>query len=618
MERISRSSRLDFRNLVVSIKSKTLLHSVSGLASSGDLLAVMGPSGAGKTTLLNALARRIPCDSGTITLNGMPFNKEQRGRLGYVSQTDVFLSNLTLWETLYFTAMIRIPDDVPKQEKIAKIQAIVEILGLQMCLHTIVGDLCHRGLSGGEKKRANIACEILTDPDILLVDEPTSGLDSSSANSLMLQLKQYATKYNKTIIASVHQPSSQIFHMFSNLLLLKEGKMVYFGLADKVLQHFVSLGLTCDKHHNPADFLLQVLTADRSTKADDEGNRANHSLHPIPFGSDIENGHNPTENDRERRIWTSGVELLSVMIKSSDGSTTNCNHVLEEEMASRWPTSLWNQFKLLSWRSYRQSKGRLLHKFEVLLTAFIAAFLSVIFFQVEDSIITVRDRMGLVMSSLLFWSFRIEILTILGFNADRAVLSKDYAAGTYRMLAYYLAKMASEMPLLLVLPFLFNTVVYWMTGLGGVDGYFVFLCIGTLNCLLMQSVAHNLAVLIKDVKLSTMTGNVLILGGLVLGGFLNINPPEWLFWTKYLTLAHYPYAAAMTYILKDMDAVWCNQTSVGIYFKCKSEATEFLTSRDILLGIGVDLPIYCYISTIVLAIFIFNVFGYYALKWKGE
>ena len=228
METKSSTSELFVKDLVVTIKNKDILHGVNTLARSGDLLAVMGPTGSGKTTLLNAIAGKINIASGEITLNGMRYNKQLRRRMGYVHQEDALMTRLTLYESLYFTAMIRIPESVTFDEKQKRIQNVVDSLDIQKCLHTVIGDMSKRGLSGGEKKRANIACELLTDPDILLVDEPTSGLDSSTAHSLMIQLKSYATDYNKTIITTIHQPSSQVYHMFSTLLLLMDGSVSYF------------------------------------------------------------------------------------------------------------------------------------------------------------------------------------------------------------------------------------------------------------------------------------------------------------------------------------------------------------------------------------------------------
>ncbi|XP_033752193.1 ABC transporter G family member 21-like [Pecten maximus] len=617
MDGISNTSTLAFKDVTVAIKSKILLKNVSGFASSGDLLAIMGPTGVGKTTLLNVLAGRIPCHSGAITLNESPFNKALRRRLGYVLQNDIFLSNLTLWETLYFTAMIRLPDEIPKQEKIKEINKIVDSFDLQKCLNTAIGDIAHPGLSGGEKKRASIACELLAAPDILLIDEPTSGLDSSTAHSLMVQLRKYASEHNRTIVATIHQPSSQVFNLFSTLMLLNEGKMAYFGPANRAIEHYAGLGITCGQHQNPADFLLKALSADvikHKNEGDVRGIQSQQQQEEEPKQSGTCGKHNGTLTDTDRGIGTTNVELMQVAVKLPKCHTNDVNN--EREETRRWPTSLWTQFNMLSWRSYKQSKGRILDKFEILLAAMTATYVSVSFFQTENSASTVRDKMGLVMISLIYWAFRMFVMAILGFYDEQAVIRKDRAAGAYRLLAYYLAKITIEIPLIIFVPFLFNTAVYWLSGLGGVDGYLVFVGIGTLNCLLTQRVAHVLGAAIKDPKLGIMTGNVISIGGLVLGGFLKVHPHDWLFWMKYVTLFHYPYAATLTYILKDTPDVWCNQTNAFIYSKCLGNTTEVLTSRDLLIEIGVELPIYCYIMTIVFAILICYVIGYYALKWK--
>ncbi|XP_063397177.1 uncharacterized protein LOC134681470 [Mytilus trossulus] len=257
MKTKSSASMLVVQNLVVLMKNKTILNGINAVAQSGDLLAIMGPSGSGKTTLLDTIAGRVQATSGQITLNGHCLNKQLRCRLGYVLQDDVFMSSLTLSETLHFTAMISIPESVTWKDKQARIVDIVNALDLTKCLNTVIGDFVVRGLSGGERKRANIACEFLTDPDIMLIDEPTSGLDSSTAHKLMIQLKNYATQYNKTIIATIHQPSSQVYHMFSTLLLLMDGNVGYFGKATEALDYFERIGYKCAQHFNPADFLCK-------------------------------------------------------------------------------------------------------------------------------------------------------------------------------------------------------------------------------------------------------------------------------------------------------------------------------------------------------------------------
>lgn len=138
--------------------------------SPGQVLAVMGPSGCGKTTLLDALSGQRPVDSGSIRLNRERLSKKWRRRICYVLQQDIFFAELTLHETLMYTAMLRMPDKLAKAEKMRCVDNIMEILDLTACQHTKIGDYLNRGLSGGEKKRANIACELLTNPSIILLD----------------------------------------------------------------------------------------------------------------------------------------------------------------------------------------------------------------------------------------------------------------------------------------------------------------------------------------------------------------------------------------------------------------------------------------------------------------
>ncbi|XP_072174668.1 uncharacterized protein [Diadema setosum] len=248
---------LDFTDLCLRIGQRDVLKGVSGVAEPGQLLAIMGPSGSGKTVLLNCLAgRHRRLEGGRIRLNGHRLNKQLRRQISFVLQEDLFLDQLTLRETLMFTAQLRLPDSMSYQEKLQKVENIVDVLDLRRCLDTKIGNSLNRGLSGGEKKRANIGCELLTDPSILLLDEPTSGLDSRTASDLLDTLKRYAISSNKTVVTSIHQPSSHVFHLFDRLLLLSEGQTVYFGEAFQVLDYFAQMGLRCPQHYNPADFII--------------------------------------------------------------------------------------------------------------------------------------------------------------------------------------------------------------------------------------------------------------------------------------------------------------------------------------------------------------------------
>ncbi|OWF40982.1 ABC transporter G family member 9 [Mizuhopecten yessoensis] len=462
--------------------------------------------------------------------------------------------------------MVRIPDRFTKEEKTDRINIIVKFLGLQKCLQTVIGRTYSHGLSGlsgGEKKRASIACELLTDPDILLLDEPTSGLDSSTAHTLMVQLKNYATGYNKTIVATIHQPSSQVFHMFSTLLLLVEGEMAYFGHASSAMGYFTDLGMPCIPDYNPADFLpvlekcFDVSYFLFSTMS---FNIVVMFLMMLLYFLILRVKH---------FIYTGS--------KISVGSETV--FVAEKTLKNtypRWPTSMLHQLKMLNWRTIKQSKGQIFQKYDFIHALFLALVMGAVYFQIANVENTVRDKMGLVFFSMLHWGLRIRFATIWSLRQETDVIRKERSVGSYRLSAYYLSKITSELPLLLVIPTLFNTAVYWAAGLGGVGGYFAFCGLGILNCLLIQGVAHIIGVCITDLTLSMLIMDCFNIGGLL-----------------------------------------CNETSVTSYPRCLVNNTNMVTSQDILVGVGIDLPLHCYVSTMAISIIGLRVLGYYVLKWKG-
>jgi ABC-type multidrug transport system ATPase subunit len=192
---------------------RALLTDLQGRAQSGRLLAICGPSGSGKTTLLNVLAGQLPANKrvrlrGRVAANGAPV-PAPGVRAGFVAQEDLFFAQLTARETLLMAAELRMPAGTTPAARAAAVDSAVRRLGLAACVDTAVGDAKTRGLSGGEKKRLSIACELIARPQLIMADEPTSGLDAFAAQQAMQALKDLS-RDGHTVVVSIHQVSAAL------------------------------------------------------------------------------------------------------------------------------------------------------------------------------------------------------------------------------------------------------------------------------------------------------------------------------------------------------------------------------------------------------------------------
>lgn len=207
------------------------LHTFSVSETGGKLVGIMGTSGAGKSTLLGILNGQTPPDSGRLTINGIDIYQEQRrleGVIGHVPQDDLLFEDLTVFDNLFYNASLCLAD-LSAAERTLKVEALLGELHQAGTRDLIVGSPMEKSISGGERKRLNIALELIREPSILFVDEPTSGLSSADSENVMALLKTQASK-GKLVIVVIHQPSSRIFKMLDSVWLLdKGGRPVYTG-----------------------------------------------------------------------------------------------------------------------------------------------------------------------------------------------------------------------------------------------------------------------------------------------------------------------------------------------------------------------------------------------------
>ncbi|KAK7747504.1 Multidrug resistance protein [Cytospora paraplurivora] len=254
----------------VKIKSETrqILDHVDGWVKPGTLTALMGVSGAGKTTLLDCLADRISMGviTGDMLVDGHPRDHSFQRKTGYVQQQDLHLQTSTVREALNFSALLRQPGHVSREEKLAYVDEVIKLLDMEEYADAVVG-VPGEGLNVEQRKRLTIGVELAAKPPLLLfVDEPTSGLDSQTSWAI-LDLLEKLTKSGQAILCTIHQPSAMLFQRFDRLLFLaKGGKTVYFGEIGEnsktMTSYFERNGAhPCPPEANPAEWMLEAIGA---------------------------------------------------------------------------------------------------------------------------------------------------------------------------------------------------------------------------------------------------------------------------------------------------------------------------------------------------------------------
>jgi ABC-type multidrug transport system ATPase subunit len=210
---------------------------------SGNLIGIMGQSGVGKSTLLNILSGKLMPQSGRICINGYDIHEEHaqiEGLIGFVPQDDLLLEDLTVFRNLYLNAKLCL-SNLSETELMRRVNQVLSDLDLEDIKHLKVGNPLKKYISGGQRKRLNIALELIREPAVLFVDEPTSGLSSMGSEKVMLLLKEQALK-GRLVIVNIHQPYSDIYKLFDRFLILdREGHVIYKGNPIDAITYFKDL-----------------------------------------------------------------------------------------------------------------------------------------------------------------------------------------------------------------------------------------------------------------------------------------------------------------------------------------------------------------------------------------
>ncbi|GAA5811509.1 hypothetical protein MFLAVUS_004946 [Mucor flavus] len=451
--------------------SRQLLNDVSGIVKPGNLTALMGSSGAGKTTLLDVLARRktIGTIGGNIYMNGEYLADDFERTTGYCEQMDVHNPNSTVREALRFSAYLRQPADVPKEEKDAYVEHILELMEMEKIGGALIGDLEEGvGISVEERKRLTIATELVGKPKLLFLDEPTSGLDAQSSFNIVRFIRKLADA-GWPVLCTIHQPSATLFEHFDHLLLLmRGGKTAYFGEIGEdsrtMLDYFESHGgPKCAPDVNPAEYILECVGAGTTSKS--------------------------TKDWAE--VWAKSTQAAALERELED-IDINMDHEVKREV-KMYSQPFWQQLVLVYkrmniswWRSPSYNMGRIFN------VCFIGLITGFTFWKVGSTPTDMQNRMfGLL--TTLFMGNTMIILIQPRYLQERLWFRREYASKYYGWSSFALSCILVEIPYLIGNSALFMFFYYWTTGLQNESariGYFFVLFV----VYLFHSISLGLAI----------------------------------------------------------------------------------------------------------------------------
>lgn len=535
---IRNSSVFTWKNLTYTVKTpsgnKVLLDNVQGWVKPGMLGALMGSSGAGKTTLLDVLAQRKTEGTirGSILVDGRPLPVSFQRSAGYCEQLDVHEPLATVREALEFSALLRQPRNVLREEKLKYVDSIIDLLELHDIEHTLIGRV-GAGLSVEQRKRLTIGVELVSKPSILIfLDEPTSGLDGQAAFNTVKFLKKLAA-VGQAVLVTIHQPSASIFAQFDTLLLLAGGgKTVYFGDigddAKTVKDYFGRQGAPCPHGANPAEHMIDVVSG------------------PLSQGRDW------------NQVWLESPEHKRM--------TTELDRIIREAAAKEpgtkddgfeFATSLWEQTKLVTQRmniSLYRNTDYINNKF--LLHIGSALFNGFTFWKIGNTVADLQLRLFTVFNFIFVASGVINQLQPLFIERRDIYETREKKSKMYSWIAFVTALIVSEIPYLCVCAVLYFVCWYYTVGFPTASDkagavFFVMLFYEFLYTGIGQFVAAYAPNAVFASLVNPVLINVLVFFCGVLAPYAAI-PEFWRYWLYYLNPFNYLMGSLMTFTVFDV------------------------------------------------------------------
>ncbi|KAD5960534.1 hypothetical protein R6Q59_013613 [Mikania micrantha] len=537
-----RATYLVWRDLTVVLPNfghghtKRLLHRISGFAEPGRIMAIMGPSGSGKSTLLDSLAERLSKNvvmTGDIFLNGKK-KKPSNGAVAYVTQEDVLMGTLTVRETITYSAYLRLPPTYTNEEVNDIIEGTIMEMGLEDCSDSLIGNWHLRGISGGEKKRLSIALEILVRPRVLFLDEPTTGLDSASAFFVVQALKSLA-RDGRTVISSIHQPSSEVFALFDDLFLLSGGEKVYFGEAKDAITFFAEAEFPCPTKRNPSDHFLRCINSDFDVVNSTLKGSQRH--YEEPKGSDAYKRFSVLEIKStlvEKYKWSKYAKKVESKMKQISEFNVPETSTITMDKAG-WV----KQLTTLTRRSFvNMSRDIGYYWLRLIIYSIVSICVGTIFFDVGTGYTAILARGacgGFITGFMVFMS----IGSFPSFIEDMKIFTRERLNGYYGVAVFILSNFLSSLPFMLMISFVTGTITWNMVKFRHGFTRYVYYCLNLFASIaVVESCMMVVASLVPNFLMGIVTGAGIIGIMMMTSGFFRLLPdlpkPFWRYPISYI------------------------------------------------------------------------------------
>ncbi|KAK3823213.1 MAG: ABC-2 type transporter-domain-containing protein [Benniella sp.] len=531
--------------------TRTILHPMNGFCKDGEMILVLGRPGAGCSTLLRVLAndrKNYKSVDGEVTYG--PFSSEEiaqhhRGEVLYNQEDDFHYPTLTVRQTLTTalktkTPGKRLPEQAHKKQFVEEfLDVLTKMYGLTKQVETVVGNAFIRGISGGERKRLSIAEQMATRSSVNMWDGSTRGLDASSALDYVKSLRVQTNLMNKATMVSIYQASENIYDLFDKVILLYEGRCIYFGPANNARQYFIDLGFECPARQTTADFLTAV--TDPHERKARKGYEGRVPYTPKQFEDAFKASAFFTSMERERAEYQNSVsEKIPVAQFKEATKQVKQKHV---SVKNPYTISFAGQVKTLTVRQIQLTRGDMASVISRYASNVIKAIIvGSVFFKLQTDASGAFTRGGVLFFALLFNALISQAELPMAMQG-RPILYKHKNFAMYRPSAFAIAQICVDIPLIVMQIILFAVVLYFMAGLQLEAGkWFLFCFILFVTAMCMTAFFRMWAAVSATFDSASRNSGLILLALILYSGYMipyqSMHPWFiWIFWINPLAYA---------------------------------------------------------------------------------